>query len=132
MSKRDERIKLLHGLPEKTKLTKSRAVRRAGYIIRQSVDCGRPVKIRLVHPSHDAHLRRLHAVGYTHLVNRDKPRKEQYFLIVIDQNQSVDNILDLIIHEWAHVLTWDHPESKDHGNAWSRAYGQLYRLIIED
>jgi hypothetical protein len=132
MLDKDNRIKLLQGLPPKTKLTKSRAVRRAGYIIRKNIECDRPVKIRLVHPHKDPYFKTLNAIGYTYLANRDKPRKLQYFVIVIDQNQSVSNIIDLIIHEWAHALTWDHPDSKDHGNAWSKAYGKLYRLIIED
>ena len=130
MKSSDPRPKFLHGLAKKAPVTKGWAMRRISYMIRQAFDSSRPVKVRMIKDS--SHFNKLHAVGYTHLVNANKPKRKQYFVIAIDANETLDNIVDLVIHEWAHVLTWDHPESKDHGNAWSRAYGQLYRLIIED
>ena len=42
--------------------------------------------------------------------------------------------MDTIIHEWAHIMTWTHRQTRKrhHADVWARSYGTLYRALIED
>lgn len=71
--------------------------------------------------------------GYCSLVNEDKPKIEfdRYFLIQLNTKATWQTMLETLMHEWAHALTW-RIEGKDHGDLFARAYGGIYRAIIED
>jgi hypothetical protein len=71
--------------------------------------------------------------GYCSLVNADTPKSDgrRYFLIELHKGASWNKMFDTLIHEWAHAITWQ-KESKDHGDLFARAYGNIYRFMVED
>ncbi len=57
------------------------------------------------------------------------------FLIQIKKGQGYELIMDALIHEWAHAMTWfgsespwcgDNPHANEHGAEWGIAYAKLY------
>ena len=69
--------------------------------------------------------------GYCSLANADRSDRDRYFVIEVYKEVSWDQMFHTILHEWAHALTWRR-ESKDHGDLFSRALGNLYRAYVED
>lgn len=53
-----------------------------------------------------------------------------HFLIRIDRRLPEAVAIDVLIHEYAHVLSWG--KSKDvHGHQWGIAYSLVYRTFLE-
>lgn len=125
----DNRAKYLHGLPKK-KLTFQQKIRRVSRILREEVETLHPVRVRTVAPNPT--LKKLNALGYCYLANENKPKDKRYFVIVIPRSTSPDDVVELLIHEWAHCMTWFEDHKGDHGPAWAKAYGQLYQLVLDD
>lgn len=57
-------------------------------------------------------------------------KKGDSFKITIDAGLDEDNRCTLLIHEWAHALSWGE-EEEDHGPAWGVAYSRCYRIAAE-
>jgi len=57
-------------------------------------------------------------------------KKKDKFIIKINQNLSENYSIDVLIHEFAHILAWD-KDSDMHGPNWGRAYSKVYRLFLE-
>ena len=58
-------------------------------------------------------------------------KKDNSFTIRIDKNLPEYYSIDVLLHEFAHVLSW----SKDknvHGNNWGIAYSKVYRAYLEE
>lgn len=125
----DNRAKYMHGLP-KRKLTFEQKIRRVSRIIRENVDTEYPVRVRTVKPN--PQIKKMNALGYCYLANERKPVAQRYFVIVIPRTTSADDVVELLVHEWAHCMSWDDPGDGDHGAKWAKAYSQLYQLIIDD
>lgn len=53
-----------------------------------------------------------------------------HFLITIDSTLAPSDQVHTLLHEWAHVLTWDESE-EDHDEVWSSAYSRIYQDLIE-
>ena len=121
--------KYLIGQP--LKITAEEKFRLVLKLLRLHCPAPRPIRLRRK-PSTDAQLQKLHFDGYTHLVNSDKPKSNQYFLIVINKNLDWGNQLEMIMHEWAHAMSWDSPYKKLHNKDWADAYRKIYQLLIED
>lgn len=56
----------------------------------------------------------------------DTDRPERGFLITISKSGSEEHDIHILLHEYAHVLSWFCDE-EDHGVAWQSAYGRIYR-----
>lgn len=44
-------------------------------------------------------------------------------------------IIDVLIHEWAHLFAWDlHPDRdiEEHGAEWGRAFGEVYTAYMRE
>lgn len=52
------------------------------------------------------------------------------FVITICNEMSESDQVHTLVHEWAHVLTWDESE-EDHDAIWGEAHARLYQDIIE-
>lgn len=52
------------------------------------------------------------------------------FLITIDSALPESDQVHTLLHEWAHVLTWDESE-EDHDEVWSAAYSRIYQDLVE-
>lgn len=63
------------------------------------------------------------------LINGKKKRKE--FLIRINNELSEELAIDTLVHEWAHILSWDAP-GDEHGGAWGFAYSKVYRIYLKE
>lgn len=57
--------------------------------------------------------------------------KEPAFLIRINNVLNEDAAIDVLIHEWAHILSWDYP-GDNHGMQWGKAYSRVYRLFLRE
>jgi hypothetical protein len=75
-----------------------------------------PVKVRRVKSS-DRTLMKMNANGYCHLVNSHKPKDKRYFVIAINANQSWEQIMEDLMHEYSHCMTWEIASKNDHGRA---------------
>jgi hypothetical protein len=42
-----------------------------------------------------------------------------------------NQLIDILVHEWAHILAWDAP-GDEHGGAWGRAYSRVYRIYLKE
>jgi len=57
-------------------------------------------------------------------------KNDNHFLVVINREESdLDRMKDTLMHEWAHVLTWD-KDVDDHGPRWGKAYAKVYRTAL--
>lgn len=80
----------------------------------------------------DVLLQVLHIDGYLGLTWWDEERGK--YRIQIEGAQSMDPILESLIHEWAHAMVWDaskRPEDQGHGAMWGVAYSRCYRVLME-
>ena len=124
----DNRRKYLHGSP--THLTVNQQFSLILRMLRQQFPPEHPVRVRrlnrdLMGP--DA------PFGLCSLVNLQKPKSERYFVICLRKTDPWNVQMDTLLHEWAHCLTWYQLEDgKDHGDAFARKHGVLYREFIED
>ncbi len=94
-------------------------VRRYARALRKSCPLGRPVKIRFLSSMGDlGRASRITEGGRLHSYQID-----------ISRELCLQAVLDVLIHEWAHLLTWQ--ETKDcrdeHPAAWGVAYAKVYR-----
>lgn len=55
--------------------------------------------------------------------------EDSTFLIEINNTLSEDMAIQMLIHEFAHVLTWNAPE-KHHGPIWGVAYAEVYEVWL--
>jgi hypothetical protein len=67
--------------------------------------------------------------------------KGKYFLIRIDKRLQNDAAILILLHEWAHVLTWTNDAEwlkgeedwkKDHDRRWAIAYCKVYNTFYEE
>ena len=65
-------------------------------------------------------------------------RKGKKFIIRINRNLKEDLVIETLIHEYAHAISWNHlnddMDSEDlmwHGPAWGVAYSQVYQVYEE-
>lgn len=56
--------------------------------------------------------------------------KGDHFLITLDSSLPSSDQVHTLLHEWAHVLSWDESE-EDHDAVWSSAYSRIYQDLIE-
>lgn len=62
--------------------------------------------------------------------------KNPYFLITLMQDK-YQNFLDVLIHEWGHVLSWkvgfnnEDRQKIFHDEGWAVEYSKLYRYVFE-
>ena len=126
----DNRVKYLHGLPRDIKLGFDQIIRRASRMIRDNIETPHPVRVRTVEESLE--MKRLNALGYCYLANDNKPKNKKYFVIVIPRNTERAALVELLVHEWAHAMSWYSEADGSHGPSWAAAYSELYQLIIDD
>jgi hypothetical protein len=50
--------------------------------------------------------------------------------VVIDQRLSFGEMCDYLVHEFAHIGSWDLDEPDDHGPGWGIEYAKFYRLYL--
>lgn len=60
-------------------------------------------------------------------------RQEDHFCIVIDAKLSQVLALNVLVHEYAHALSWtpEHPSFEDHGPEWGVAYAKVYQVAYQ-
>lgn len=49
------------------------------------------------------------------------------FYVQITREMSSALLFDALIHEWAHILTWDVRDKEEHSAEWGVAYARIYR-----
>ena len=54
---------------------------------------------------------------------------DRYIILIHREMPEADQV-HALVHEWAHVLTWDVAE-EDHDEQWGLVYSKLYQDIIE-
>jgi hypothetical protein len=52
------------------------------------------------------------------------------FVITIKNNLPEYYSIDVLLHEWSHVVSWD-KEKDIHGLEWGKAYSKVYRKFLE-
>jgi hypothetical protein len=67
-------------------------------------------------------------VGWCKLVEY---RKKPAFAIQIHSGLTEDEATSVLIHEWAHAISWDMNKTKtpDHGPEWGVAYARVWRVV---
>lgn len=60
----------------------------------------------------------------------DCQKKDGYFLIRIERTLEEHEAIETLLHEWAHLLVWDHTQK--HTNEWGVAYSKMYRFFINN
>lgn len=72
-----------------------------------------------------------------HLKNKEDARglcwleeNDEFFIIHIDKSMTLESQIDVLIHEWAHTLTWFGSDTDDHGDEWALAQGRIYRAFL--
>jgi hypothetical protein len=128
---REHLPKYLQAHPNPLRVTINERFRLVLAILREKCPPEYPVKVHRVDPEFPR-LKWMHAEATCHLVNEHRPERKRYFLIVINGKLHWNNLIDGIMHEWAHALTWHIENKNDHGVQWSLAYGRLYRMLIQD
>jgi hypothetical protein len=58
--------------------------------------------------------------------------KNGMFLIRINRNLPEHEAIDVLIHEWAHTLSWDLCPIDEHCDEWGKAYSRVYRAFLRE
>lgn len=58
--------------------------------------------------------------------------KNNNFLIKINNLLPEHEAIEALIHEYAHVLSWDDFVDEEHCNEWGKAYSKIYRAFIKN
>lgn len=58
-------------------------------------------------------------------------KKDNTFSIRIDKTIPERYVIDVLLHEFAHVMAWE-KDSNVHGVNWGIAYSKLYRAYLEE
>lgn len=53
------------------------------------------------------------------------------FVIKISSDKDFDFSIEILIHEWAHALSWDKPGSLNHSSAWGIAYAKCFHALMK-
>ena len=60
-------------------------------------------------------------------------KKRDVFTIYIEQNEDASIMVDILWHEYAHILTWDSwQKSSKHCNKFWTVYGTIYRKYQDE
>ena len=62
----------------------------------------------------------------------DCSKKEDCYVIRICREISEQQAIDILIHEWAHAISWDKCSSENHCNQWGKAYSRVYRIFLKE
>ena len=56
-----------------------------------------------------------------------------HFIITVDSRKSEIVVLDSLLHEWAHVVSWQdgQKEVDEHDTTWAIAYSKIWTEIIK-
>lgn len=57
-------------------------------------------------------------------------KKDNFFLVKINKELTENVAIDVLIHEMAHVDSWD-MNADVHGRNWGLSYSRLYRLFLQ-
>ncbi len=57
----------------------------------------------------------------------DCDKKGRRFIIRLDPRLTWYSAVELLMHEYAHVLTWPLTNYPDHSDEWALAFGRMYR-----
>tara|TARA_R100000458_G_C8278175_1_gene254049 strand:- start:1648 stop:1995 length:348 start_codon:yes stop_codon:yes gene_type:complete len=108
---------------KKEKLTK-KEWREAVTILRHECPPHYPVKARRVKVPDDIY-------GDTDL--KELKNGKRFFMIRVSQELSKAETLEVLVHEWAHAISWTsgHGRIRDHGAEWGLAYASAYRAIYQ-
>ncbi len=96
-------------------------IRDAAALLRQK--CPAPLPVRILRPK----LSSDHA-GWCSLRDATKTLPNR-FQIEICKTVSHGTAIFVLIHEWAHALSWD--EDRRHGDRWGKAYARCWRAVFE-
>jgi len=78
---------------------------------------------------HPVHVRRTKVPGK--YVGLCEQKTDNSFLIRIDKNLPEYYAVEVLLHEFAHVISWG-KDKNYHGNNWGIAYSKVYRAYIEE
>lgn len=135
MTEDNLRVKFLQGQPKE--LTVDQKFRLVVHILRKYFPTEHPIRVRRLDNEKMAcggYTYKDAPWGYCRLVNEDRPvtaKVKRYFLIQLNNKAVWQTMLETLMHEWAHALTW-RSQNTDHGDLFARAYGSIYRTLIED
>lgn len=70
------------------------------------------------------------------IADADFKESKECFVLRISNKLPTDVAIDVVVHEWAHLLLWDYPLAEkaegDHHAEWGVAHARCYRAIFED
>lgn len=77
-------------------------------------------------------VRRRRIVGHWGTVNLVK-EPSPHFVLNLDPALAPDRLDEVLIHEWAHALSWttEHPSVQDHGPEWGISYAKTYTALLD-
>ena len=58
--------------------------------------------------------------------------KNDCFLIRIDKTLPEYYAIDVLLHEYAHVIAWGKDKSDVHGTHWGKSYSKIYRTYLKE
>ena len=62
----------------------------------------------------------------------DCSKYDDYYLIRVSNKLRTEEAINILIHEWAHAISWDKCALEDHSNEWGKAYSRVYRIFIKE
>lgn len=58
--------------------------------------------------------------------------KQDHYLIRIDRALPEYAAIEILMHEWGHVLSWKKCSKDEHCNEWGKAYSKVYRAFLKE
>jgi hypothetical protein len=66
----------------------------------------------------------------------DTSKRGSKFILRIDSSLSRGAALDVLLHEWGHVISWTFSKTEQtrahHSDEWALAYGRIYRSFHDE
>ena len=57
---------------------------------------------------------------------------DDHYIIRICKDLKEEQAIEILIHEWAHAISWNKCTSDDHCNEWGKAYSRVYRVFLKE
>jgi len=55
---------------------------------------------------------------------------EDHYLIRISNKLKEEQAIDILIHEYSHVMSWHKCKKDDHCDEWGKSYSRIYRIYL--
>jgi len=62
----------------------------------------------------------------------DCSQNDDHYIIRICNKLEEEQAIEILLHEYSHVISWYKCSKEDHCNEWGKAYSRVYRIFLKN